>query len=153
MPYYPSITTAGEFESTAVQNAIKALAQQVLTAGMYDSGRRNITALATGLTGGKVMFRVKNGWARIVFEDVTVAAAGNAYPFGNDGPLAAWGPAGSDTGRGFVTAGDTNQTSRVYVSNRGAIGIYGIPANTKLNGYVMWPFDRTPPATPFGDAA
>ena len=116
----------------------------------YDSGLRDITALATGITSGAIRFRVKGGWARLTFTNVQVATAGSVYPFSNDGPLAPWSPLGGETGVGFLTKGDNGQTVRVNINNRGSVALYGTPTATNLTGYAMWPFDRPIPANPIG---
>lgn len=130
--------------STAVQDAIDALE--------YDSGLRNITALAAGVVSGTIRFRVKNGWARLDFADVKFDTSG-AKPFDSHGPLAPWAPTNPESGKGFVTEVNTNRTTRVTINYNGGTDLYGAPAGTVLNGYALWPFDRTPPTTPLGDPA
>lgn len=162
MANFPSVTAAGAFESTAVQNAIKALAEQAvedrLDALEYDSGLRDITQLATGIAAGKMFLRVKSGWARVTFIDVVPSAAGDAWLFGNDSALAPWAPTGTaEDGTGAVTldiGGSANRYPVLHrLTHRGAMAIYKVPANAKINGFIFWPFDRTPPNTPPGAPA
>lgn len=137
---------------TLLEGTIPAARVPVLAAALYDSGPRDITALATGVTAGTLRLRVKNGWARLDFANVKFDTE-NPKPFGGRGPLNPWGPVDPESGKGFVTQVNTGTTYRVSVNYAGGVDVYGAPAGTVLNGHVLWPFDRTPPATPIGDPA
>lgn len=126
--------------------------QDRIESALYDSGARDITALATGVTAGTIRFRVKSGWARIDFSNVQFDTA-NPKPFGGGGPLTPWGPVNPESGKGFATQVNTGTTYRVSVNYAGGVDVYGAPAGTVLNGHAFWPFDRTPPPTPIGDPA
>lgn len=119
---------------------------------LADTGTRDITALATGVSSGSIRFRVKNGWALLELSSVQLAAA-DATIFPPNGPLAAYAPTSPTFGRGFVTSVNTSNTSRVQVNYYGEVRLYGAPASTVLNGQVMWPMDRALPATPIGTTA
>lgn len=95
MANFPSVTAAGAFESTAVQNAIKTLATQAVTARFaaleYNSGVRKIGGLAAGLTSGSILFQVSSGMAQMILADARFATA-SPTPFTSGGPLSEWAP-------------------------------------------------------------
>lgn len=120
----------------------------------YDSGLRDITSLAPSVTSGKLLFRVKNGWARITISDVRVSTGGTFWLIPHDSVLTPWSPSRAiETEPGSVNAGATSATYLATVTNRGSVGLYGVPANTALHGSVMWPVTRPIPATPLGSTA
>ncbi|MGY5764995.1 GDSL-type esterase/lipase family protein [Brachybacterium sp. DNPG3] len=141
--------TAPALASTA---SVTAVETRVDTA-LYDSGLRDITTLAAGVTAGAVRFRTRRGRARVTLEGVqTSTASAQLFP-NTGGALVPYRPVAPDAGFGVVTSVNSGDTYRIQVNSNGGLTLYGAPASTVLNGWVEWDMDRTPPAMPIGDAA
>ena len=155
MANFPSVTAAGAFESTAVQVAIKTLAQQAVTARFekleYNSGVRKIGGLAAGLVSGSILFQVTSGMAQMILADAKFSAS-SPTPFVSGGALAEWAPTtpGIDV-RGWALDASSGLTYRFDVARSGAVYLRGTPANATLQGVVMWPFTRPIPSNPIGE--
>lgn len=138
MANFPSVTAAGAFESTAVQNAIKALAEQAVADRLavleYDSDWRDVTAdLANGWTGELHIRRIgMTAWFRVRALDGANASQ-NAFYYPTNGfsgsGAASEVPSGLTEYEFRLTSGGVLQRftgASATTSNRWVVGSYPI---------------------------
>lgn len=133
MANFPSVTAAGAFESTAVQNAIKTLAEQAvasrLTALDQTTGWRSVTP-ATGWTGRVLVYRV-GSWVKVIFDGVTPAAGASGtivvLPNGTrtSAPSGTSGRLLLHTTAGVVRRGSYGGSSLSVVGAETGVALYG----------------------------
>lgn len=146
MANFPSVTAAGAFESPAVQNAIKALAEQ----SVYDSGLRNVSQyLNTGWSGSLYAKRVA-GRVTFQFVDVKRTEAGGSTAVVS---VPGFQPLGVDQAAvGYLGDGDGETPSVMYrarVTQYGA-SLVDIPVGTGLTGDLHFNTTRGLPSNPPG---
>ena len=142
MANFPSVTAAGAFESPAVQNAIKTLAEQSvadrLAALEYDSGPRSLNNLVTGRASGDVRIRRLGPWVILTVENLVMSEAGSgvlaspALPFG-------WRPIATQPGPG------QGLSNRIQVTSAGNVQAYNW-TTAPIFATVIYPTNEAPGA-------
>lgn len=138
---------------TLIEGTVPPARVSGLTAALYDSGPRDITSLASGITAGTILFHVSSGVAQMILADARFSTSAPS-PFASGGALAPWAPTtpGIDV-RGWALNEQTGLMYRFDVARSGATYIRRAPADTALQGVVMWLSSRPIPANPIGDPA
>ena len=126
---------------------------QKLTTALPDTGARNISALCLGLTSGTVLFQSKNGWNILTFGNALFTYEGTTHAVNDTTSLAAWAPIPHLGGKGYVVGASPTVSYRAQMGSTGVITLYGSMSGQALNGQLVWPMNRTQPATPPGIAA